>query len=94
MNGGWDASREWPAVGRARRGPDFTFLICDRDTKFTDGFGAVFHQAEGIRIIRTPIQAPRANAIMETLDGQRALRLYWRSVMLAQVVIALLTVVQ
>jgi putative transposase len=50
------------------RAGQFTFLIRDRDTKFTDGFDAVF-QAEGIRIIRTPIQAPRANAIMERWVG-------------------------
>lgn len=40
------------------------FLIRDRDVKYTDRFDAVF-TATGMRIIRTPVQAPRANAICE-----------------------------
>ena len=45
-----------------------TFLLRDRDTKVTAAWDAVFTGAD-IRILRSPIRAPRANAIIERWIG-------------------------
>jgi putative transposase len=42
----------------------FRFLVHDRDTKFGRAFDEIF-RTEGIKVIRTPIQAPNANAHAE-----------------------------
>jgi transposase InsO family protein len=46
----------------------FRFLIRERDATFTPALDAVFAGAD-IRILRTPAQAPRANAIAERFIG-------------------------
>ncbi len=51
-----------------QRAASVRFLIRDRAGQFTDSFDAVF-QADGIRILASPPQAPRANAICERIIG-------------------------
>jgi putative transposase len=43
-------------------------VIGDRDTKFTAAFDMVF-AAEGIKVLRTPVRAPQANADAERWVG-------------------------
>jgi putative transposase len=51
--------------GRSRQ---VRFLLHDRDSKFSAAFDTVF-TGEGIRIVRTPVRAPNANAHVERWVG-------------------------
>jgi hypothetical protein len=44
------------------------FVLHDRDASFTAASGAVF-QAAGVRIVRSAVQAPRMNSVMERWIG-------------------------
>jgi hypothetical protein len=50
------------------RGQQMRFLVRDRDSKFAAAFDAAFTTA-GIRIVRTPVRAPNANAHVERWVG-------------------------
>jgi hypothetical protein len=52
------------AINLTGRSRPLRFLIRDRDAKFSAAFDEVF-RTEGARVIRTPVQAPNANAFAE-----------------------------
>jgi hypothetical protein len=66
----------WVVVQQARNllmdlddaGINARFILHDRDASFTAAFDAVF-QAAGARVIRSAVQAPRMNSIMERWIG-------------------------
>jgi putative transposase len=55
-------------IGLDDAGRQMKFLVRDRDSKYTRPFDDVFTGA-GIRVLRTPPQAPRANAFAERWVG-------------------------
>jgi putative transposase len=68
-DGGWtaQAARNF-LMDLGQRAASVKFLIRDRAGQFTGSYDAVF-QADGIRILASPPQAPRANAVCERMIG-------------------------
>jgi putative transposase len=68
-DGAWTAQQARNFVFRlpARDRP-LEFLVRDNDGKFTSAFDAVFN-TEGIRVVRTPVTAPKVNAVAERFVG-------------------------
>ena len=65
------------ALGLDVRATPARFLIRDRDAKFSGTFDTVL-RSEGMRVIRTPVQAPNANAYAErVIETIRAECLDW-----------------
>ena len=63
-DGRWVAQQARNLVIQLGDEQPFRFLIHDRDTKFSHAFDEVC-RTEGIKVIRSPVQAPNANAFAE-----------------------------
>jgi transposase InsO family protein len=71
---GWPGAQltptgEWVTQQARNLGLEFSesgvrFVIRDRDSKYSGPFDEVF-RSEGVRIVKTPVRAPQANAIAE-----------------------------
>ncbi|MGA8363300.1 MAG: integrase core domain-containing protein [Solirubrobacteraceae bacterium] len=68
-DGAWTAQQARNLVfSLPERDRPLGFLIRDNDGKFTSAFDTVFN-TEGIRVIQTPVRAPKANATCERFVG-------------------------
>jgi putative transposase len=68
----------WVTQQARNLGLDFSdqrvrFLVRDRDSEYSGPFNEVF-RSEGIRIVKTPVRSPKANAIAERFVSYRPLR--------------------
>lgn len=63
-DGAWTAQQARSLMMQLGEGQPFRLLIHDRDSKFGGGFHEIF-RSEGVRVIRTPVRAPNANAYAE-----------------------------
>ena len=62
-DGAWVSQRARNLAVEERLG-NVRYLIHDRDAKFCGPFDAIY-ASEGVRVIETPVRAPRANAVAE-----------------------------
>jgi putative transposase len=63
-DGAWTAQQGRNLLMHLGDDQPFRLLIHDRDSKFSGGFDEVF-RSEGVRVMRTPVRAPNANAYAE-----------------------------